>query len=317
MARVTARVLAGAVHMLHGHLEYVSRQVFPDTADGDNLLRWADLFGVPLRPATYASGPVVFTGTNDVVVGAGTMLQDANGVEFSTDVEGTIAAGEATIAVTAILAGSDGNRGAGIVLSLQSPIAGVDSVATVDTGGIVNGTDENDSTDLRARVLARLKDPPHGGSAADYVAWTLEVPGATRAWCYPLEDGDGTVVVRFVRDDDASIIPDAGEVAVVQAYLDERAPATAEVTVEAPTAVELDYTISITPDNSTTRAAVAAELVDLLRRIATPGGTIPLSQIEVAVGTAAGVTDFAVTVPAADVTHATGQIAVPGDITWA
>ena len=40
----------------------------------------------------------------------------------------------------------------------------------------------------------------------------------------------------LVRDDDASLIPDAGEVATVQAYIDSLRPVTASVTVVAPTA---------------------------------------------------------------------------------
>ena len=49
------------------------------------------------------------------------------------------------------------------------------------------------------------------GDNDDYVAWATEVPGVTRAWCSPNGMGAGTVVVRFVRDDDDDPIPDSGE----------------------------------------------------------------------------------------------------------
>jgi uncharacterized phage protein gp47/JayE len=196
-------------------------------------------------------------------------------------------------------------------------VAGVNSTATVASGAIVNGSDEETDAQLRARLLERMRTPPHGGAAADYIAWALEVQGVTRAWVYPLEGGPGTVTVRFVRDDDAPIIPDTGEVAAVQAHLDEVRPVTATLTVAAPTAVPLNYTISITPDTAAIRAAVEAELVDLLRRDAKPGGSILKSQIEVAVGVAEGVKDFTVSVPAGDVVHSTGQLATHGVITWA
>ncbi|MGH9349377.1 MAG: baseplate J/gp47 family protein, partial [Vicinamibacterales bacterium] len=171
---------------------------------------------------------------------------------------------------------------------------------------------------LRIRLLDRMRQPPHGGAAADYAMWAKDVAGVTRAWVYPLELGAGTVTVRFVRDDDAGgIIPDAGEVAAVQTYINERRPVTAAVTVVAPVAVPLAFTIEITPDTSAIRAAVQAELEDLLERDAEPGGTILLSQIKVAIGAAAGVDDFVVTVPAGNVAHSTGQIATMGTITWA
>jgi uncharacterized phage protein gp47/JayE len=314
---VLARSVAGVAHMLHGHLEFLGKQVFPDRSEGEFLARQAALFGVARKAASFAAGPVTFTGTNGAVIPAGAGLLRSDGAEYETDAEATIAAGTASVEVTARAAGAEGNCVAAGELSFESPIAGVTSTATVGAGGIVGGSDEESDDDLRTRLLERMQSPPHGGSAADYIAWTKAVAGVTRAWCYPLELGAGTVVVRFVRDDDTTIIPDAGEIATVQAYIDERRPVTAAVTVLAPVAVPLNYTISVTPDTSEIRDAVQAELHDLLLRVAEPGGDILRSQLEVAIGTAAGVANFALTAPAADVPHATGQMAVHGVITWA
>jgi uncharacterized phage protein gp47/JayE len=316
MVYVLARVVAGAAHLLHGHLEFLSRQVFPDLSEGDYLVRQAALFGLARKEAQFASGPVSLTGTDGSAVPLGSILLRSDGAQFETVEDATIAAGVATVTVMAVLAGSAGNCGAGVVLTFESPVAGVSSTAAVASATISNGSEEETDALLRARLLERMRTPPHGGSAADYVAWALEVAGVTRAWVYPLEGGPGTVTVRFVRDNDASIIPDAGEVTAVQAHIDQVSPVTAVVTVAAPTASPIAYTISITPDTAATRAAVEAELVDLLRRDAAPGGAILRSQIDVAIGVAEGVRDFTVTVPAADVTHTAGQIATQGVITW-
>jgi uncharacterized phage protein gp47/JayE len=313
---VLSRVMAGAAHLMHGHLEYLSRQIFPDLSDEEYLLRQGKLYEIARNQASYATGNVTLTGTTGSVVPVGTIISHSDGAEYETDTESTLAAGTATVAVTALVAGADGSRVVGTLLSLQSPIAGVDSVVTVASGGLSGGADQEDIEDYRLRVLARLQDPPQGGSAADYVAWAKEITGVTRAWCYPLEDGAGTVTVRFVRDDDASIIPDSGEVATVHAHLNTLKPATAALSVQAPVAVPLDMTIEVVPDTSVVRAAVEAEVEDLLRRVSSPGGTILLSELEIAVGTASGVTDFSVTSPSADVTHTTIQIATIGTITW-
>jgi uncharacterized phage protein gp47/JayE len=64
------------------------------------------------------------------------------------------------------------------------------------------------------------------------------------------------------------------------------------------------------------QAAVAAELADLLRREAEPGGTILVSHLREAISIAVGETNHVLSSPAADVTHATGQIATLGTITW-
>lgn len=312
-----ARAHAGAVHGLYGFLDWLSRQILPDTADAEILARWANVWGVTRKAAAQAKGSVTLTGTTGVVIPAGTVLQRSDSVEFTTDAEATLAAGTATAAVTASVGGAAGNTAAGSALAFVSPIAGVNSSATVTAAGLTQGTDTESDDDLRERLLTRIQSPPQGGTAADYVAWAKEVAGVTRAWCYPQELGVGTVTVRFVRDDDASIIPDAAEVQAVQDHIDPLRPVTADVSVAAPIAVPLDFTITITPATQAVKDAVAAELADLLRREAEPGGTILLSHIREAISVAAGETNHVLTVPAADVTHTTGQLATMGTITWA
>jgi uncharacterized phage protein gp47/JayE len=314
---VLARVHAGAVHGLYGYLDWLALQLMPDTAEAEHLARWASIWGVTRKAAAAATGNVTFSGTNGTVISAGTLIQRADGAQFTTDAEGTISAGSATVAVTASVAGADGNTAASTSLTLVSPIAGINTTATVAAGGLSGGSDEEDDDSLRERLISRTQQQPHGGADFDYETWALEVAGVTRAWVYPQELGLGTVTVRFVRDDDVSIIPDAGEVAAVQAYIDARRPVTAAVTVVAPTAVPLDFEISgLNPNNTTVKAAIEAELEDLLRREAEPGGTILISHIREAISAAAGEYDHVLVSPSANVPHTPGQLATMGTITW-
>jgi uncharacterized phage protein gp47/JayE len=309
IVHVLSRVLAGAAHMLHGHLEYLSRQLFADTAESEYLTRIGGVFGVTPTAPTFATGNVEFTGDNGELIPAGTVLLRSDGAEYTTDADATIAGGTATASVTASLAAAAGDCDAGVSLAFESPIAGVVATATVAAGGLSGGTDAESESAYRTRVLARMRNVPHGGASADYVAWAKEVPGVTRAWVFPLELGAGTVAVRFVRDADVSLIPDAGEVATVQAYIDERRPVTAAVTVSAPVEVPLTFAFaSITPDTTAVRAAIVAELEDYLLRNASPGATLPLSQIRTAIGQAEGLADYSLTSPAADVVPATGEL---------
>ena len=247
-----------------------------------------------------------------------TLLQALDGVQYFTTTDATVAGGSATAPVQASVAAAAGNRAAGQGLTLVSPIAGVQPLATA--GELSGGADVETDEALLARLLQRVQTPPQGGAASDYVAWALAVPGVTRAWVYPKELGPGTVTVRFVRDLDgtgAAIIPDAPEVATVQAYIDARSPVTANLTVVAPTAVPLNFTITgLVPDTAAVRAAVQAELQDLLLREAVPGGTLLLSHIRAAISAAAGEADYTLTVPSADVTRTTGQLTTMGTITW-
>jgi uncharacterized phage protein gp47/JayE len=369
---VLSRVIAGAAHMLHGHLDFLSRQLFPDTSEGEYLERHASLYGIDRTAATFATGTVVIYGTNATVIPDATILTRSDSAEYETDAEYTIAtltpwaistaytvgalrsnnsniylcitagtsagsggptttstditdgtahwryvaAGSAavTASVTAVLAGADGSLDVYDTLTFSSPIAGA-TAATLVASAVTDGSDEESDEDLRVRLLERMADPINGGTAADYVTWTKEVAGVTRAWATPQGLGPGTVLVYFVRDDDADPIPSVGEVATVQAYLDEQAPAHATPTAAAPTAVELDLEIEPTPDTSAIRAAIEAEIEDLILRESEPGGTILISAIRTAIGSAAGVTDYILT-ETTDFTHDDHEIAVMGTITW-
>jgi uncharacterized phage protein gp47/JayE len=315
MVYVLSRVLAGAAHMLHGHLDWLSRQLFAATAERLYLLRFASLFGIAPTAADYAEGTVLFTGSDGSVIPTGTVLLRSDGAQYVTDSEATVSSGEATASVTAVLAGADGTLLADLVLSFESPVAGVDSTATV-TASTKDGRDEEGTESVRTRFVERLQSPPHGGADTDYIAWAKEVPGVTRVWVGAGELGAGTVLVRFVRDGDADIIPSAGEVDDVQTHLDEVRPVTAAVTALAPVETPLALTLEVTPDTSDVRAAVEAELTDLMEQTAAPGATLQLWTIRQAIGDAAGLTSYTLTSPSADVTHTAGQLATLGVITW-
>ena len=314
---VLARMHAGALHSLYGYLDWLAEQVFVDTAESVLLDRHAGIWGVLRVPAAFAAGPVTVTGSVGALVPAATVVQRSDGAEFTVTAD-TVLAGAATdVPVAALVAGAAGNANAGTKMTFVQPVAGVNGSAVVGAAGLTQGADAESDDALRARVLMRIQQPPMGGSASDYVAWALQVPGVTRAWVYPLENGPGTVRVRFVRDNDASMIPDTTEVAAVQAYINERRPVTANVTVSAPVAVPLAMSITLTPNTLAVRNAVQAELADVIRREGQPGGTLLLSHLREAISVAAGETNHVLTAPTTDVGHSAGQIPVLGTITWA
>lgn len=321
---VMARVQAGGLHGLYGYQDWIARQIPFDTAEAEILERWAGIWNITRKPAASATGQVTFTGNDLAAIPAGTVLQRTDGREYATTADVAIAGTTALATVVAVLPGLAGNLGAGAKLKMVSSIAGVDTTAVVGTGGLVAGADAESDQALLTRFLARIRMPPHGGSKQDYLAWTLEVPGVTRAWVDQLLDVDGdpvpgTVWVRFVCDDQVGgIIPNAAKVAEVQAYLDARRPVTAEVVVTAPTPKPLDLVIAgLDPANDDVKAAIEAEVADLLRREGGDGDTLLLSHIREAISLALGERDHQLTAPVANVTHARGEIPVMGTTTWA
>lgn len=314
---VLSRVLAGLAHMLFGNIAYLAQQIFPDLSDLPYLTRNGTVFGILPKAPVFAQGTASATGTNGSVVPALTQLTDGVNV-YTVNTAVTVVAGSVTMQLTATVAGAAGTLVPGVALNFVSPISGVNNPATVQTS-TTTGADAEATSAYRARVLARMQNPPQGGASADYQAWTLAAPngGATRAWVNPGQNGPGSVVVYFACDGNTPTpIPTTAQVNAVQAYLNTVTPVTAAVSAVAPTANPQNFTIHIVPSNTTTQAAVTAQLQDLIARLASPGGTIPLSEVETAIGSAAGVTDFSITTPSGNITNSTGQMTTMGTVTF-
>lgn len=312
--RVLSLVWAGACHLMHGFLAWMFRQVFPDTAEADYLLRWSSIWGVTRKPGSAASGGAVAGGAEGVVFPADTRYRDSRGLLYRVLEDAVVAAdGTADLALEAEEDGTTGNLEAGAQLQLVSPIAGADMAAV--SLGLSGGADEEDDESVRARLLAKIRNPPHGGNADDYVQWALEVPGVTRAWSFSLWLGIGTVGVTFVCDDaEDGPIPSPDMVERVQIHLDEVRPVTAALVVFAPEALPVDIEARVTPYSAELARAITLELADLFAREGEPGTAIPLTHIAEAISTTPGEFDHVLIKPTANVTPAPNHIPVLGAV---
>lgn len=312
---IIAKILSLTAHGLYGFIAYVINQLFAATAETSYLDRIASFWLTkPRLAATYATGSVQILGTTNTVIAEGEVLIRDDGIEYVTDSEVIINAGVATVSITCTTAGQTGNAAANTSLTTATTVTGITSITVQSLSG---GTDVEDDDSVRDRVHNRVQNPPHGGAEHDYVTWALEVAGNTRAWVYDQEQGAGTVVVRYVRDNDADIIPDANEVATTQAYMDALRPVGLKgFYVLAPIPQTLNFQIQLTPNTAAARAAVEAELRDMISREAEPGKTLFISHIREAISTAAGEENYVMLTPFVDVTHATGRMATFGTIVW-
>lgn len=317
LAGVLVRVFSGGLDALYKFLERVFKQAWPDQCDEDELPTHGARWGVLQKTAAPATGLLLIGGEHGASLMAGSVFQRADGVQFTVDVGVTIVGSSATVAVTADEVGQAGNTAVGVQFTLASPVVGINSTAVASTE--ISGGAEVERPELfRARILERIRRPPHGGDNDDYVAWAKEVPGVTRAWCTPNGMGAGTVVVRFVRDDDEDPIPDAGEIEAVRAHIEAHRPVTAELFVPLSVAKPVAYVISdLQPDTAEIRAAIVAELKDMHVRDAIPGGTLLVSHMREAISIAAGENDHVLVSPAGNVTCLPGELATFGGVTWA
>ena len=319
---VLARVVAGGLHGLHGHLAGIANQVLPDSADEDYLLRHAAWWGVRRKEATPAEGWIAFRGQPDALVPLGTAVQRDDGTEYITVEEIALNLdGTGTAAAIALVVGIGGNCAEGTGLRLSVTLAGIRGDAVVASPGFVLGTDQEAVEELRDRLRARVQTPPLGGAVHDYRNWALEVPGVTRAWAWPNWVGRGTVGVAIVADrQEQTIIPTPALVAKVQSYLedwDRCAPGCAP-RVFAPTPKPLLCTIGgLSPATPAVRRAVEKSLADLLAREAEPGKAMPISHVREAISVAAGEYDHVLISPVENITCARGEMLVHAPVEWA
>lgn len=284
--KALSRVVAGVAHTLFGFIDFAKRQLFPDTAEVEFLERWGAIYGINRLAATFAQLTYRFTGADGSIVPQGTLVQREDGFQYETESEVTISGGQADVTITALESGADGNLDDGTTLTLVSAIAGVDSEGTIQST-VTEGEDTETDEDLRNRILQRIRQPSAGGKVSDYIGFALDVAGVTRVWIFPGlfggPDGEGTVGVSFVEDNEDPIIPDQAKVDEVQEAVDKEKPITADVQVFAPTAENLDITVKIKPNTQEVRDAVESEITDLINRTAEVRGAIDPEQVALGV----------------------------------
>ena len=299
--RVISDAQGGLAHLVLVYIDWLSLQLLPDTAETVWLDRHGNIWLVNAdgskgrKPATYSSGSVTITGSAvGLPIPQYSQLSSAtNGIVYEITDPNLVLGATATPAnIRALTSGAAGNLDPGSVLGWQTAIAGVDPGATVVS--LVGGTDQENDTDLRGRVLQRIQQPPMGGDADDYVAWAESVAGVTRAWCYPQEMGIGTVTVRFMMDELRASnggFPLAEDVTAVQSYIDTVRPVTVQdFWVEAPIPFPLNMTITgMNPGDAGTQANVEDSITAMLVEKALTGQTIYHAWVDGAINDTPGV----------------------------
>jgi uncharacterized phage protein gp47/JayE len=321
--RVMADAKAGLAHLVLRYIDWLSRQMLPDTAEVEWLDRHGNIWLVNSdgtkgrKSATLAIGSVTMTGTAGTLIPIGTVLSGID-VEYETLANATIGSGSVQVSIRALDAGAVGNREEGEALDLKSSIAGVNSEAIIVT--LDGGVDEESDDLLRERVLLRIQNPPMGGDLADYVQWALGIPGVTRAWAAS-EMGPGTITVRFMMDvlrAASNGIPNSEDVEVVRQEIDRKRPVTVmDAFVFAPIPYNYNITISgLELDSSLVRGKIEAAIKDMEYRRSRPGQTMYRSWIDEAISGAVGEDHHELTFTTTVMPNA-GSMPMIGTITYA
>lgn len=297
---IRASGIASAVLGLYQFAAWGINQYFPDTADIENLIRFAAVRGITQIPAVSATGSITFTGTPAATLPLGTLVRTTAGQQYKTTEAGIVAAnGIITVAATAVIAGSAGNVPDNQTVTLLSAPVGINASALMTH--MADGYDAETLASLLERVLDHLRHPPAGGNANDYRRWAREVAGVTSAFVYPLRRGLGTTdVVILSNGAPASALLQS----TVRAYIDERSPAGGDFTVLTASLVNVNITASVVLSAGTLLADVQASVLSALNNYFStlaPGDTVNRSRILATLTDVPGVTDVTLTAPAASV----------------
>jgi hypothetical protein len=295
---VLAKVLAGVFVLLFKYASFSFLQMFvahasdkETTVNGRKLIPLVELgrllgVGDP-DPATRAELNLTVTVVNQVgTLAAGQQLvRTESGFVYIVLFAVALNAPTVTARVRAISSpnlgdgsGTSGNLQPGDVIEFANTPAGVATKAVV-LSQAVTAADAETTDRYRGRVLDKVQKRPQGGAYADYVEWSLDVPGIIHAYPYAGEDeggsGPGQVDIYVEADVASSGSADGFPTgAQLTAVLDSinlngtsgkatRRPVSAAPNVRSITRVSFDYEISgLVPDTSDTRLLIEEGLTE-------------------------------------------------------
>lgn len=229
------QVMAGEIYRLEARMDWLWRQAFPQTADGEQLDLHGGETGVKRGGREKARGTLAFSRyvpvTFDLVIPKGTVCASYGGeaVEYETTEEAVLAAGEVTVTApaVAVTGGSAGNAAAGYINTMVSEVNGINYVTNPQA--FSGGTDPESDEDYRKRILAAVGRLEGFGSAGYYEGMALEQAGVHSAQAGLTDTG----IKLYVRGNGAAV--PAETIAALQERIDGVCPLGVAVTVQAAT----------------------------------------------------------------------------------
>jgi uncharacterized phage protein gp47/JayE len=197
-------------------------------------------FGVYRKEGSKAIGQIVASGKEGTVIPNGTVFL-CNDLKFImlNDVEIGV---EANICyVEAEEVGYRYNLSPNSAFTLTEPINGVESLTNEKS--FENGVDVETDEELRQRFKKVVNNPSTSGNKAHYEEWALEVNGVGRAIVYPLWNGNGTVKVMVIGNDNKPVSSDIVENAKL--HIEENMPIGCKLTVTTPSLLNVNIVASI------------------------------------------------------------------------
>jgi hypothetical protein len=210
--RVVAFIQAASATGLYKYTTERALQNLALTATGEDLDKLGNNYGVVRKVAIAAVLDISLPAIDDTIISVtNAFIGDANGVRYLPNAQVVASGGTADLTVTAEETGVVGNLNVSDTLTIESLVAGAESIATVtaiDTLGTERETDDA----YRERILDEIRTVGGGGNGVDYRTWAERTPGVRRAFPYagrPPAEGTSLPGERVVYiEAESSIDPD-------------------------------------------------------------------------------------------------------------
>lgn len=317
---MAVRLYAAAAQLesLYVYNDWVKKQCFPQTAEGEYLDLHAEMRGHERVEARPSMGTITFSSKTPVdtalEIPIGTVCMNAAGERFITLQSGRIPAGQryAEIPAKAVIAGAAGNVDARTIVYMNHPPVGVSSC--VNEERFFNGRDREDDETLRKRLLDNYKALPNGGNTAFYEQTALSVEGVAAAVVIPKSRGVGTVDVIIAGE---SGMPSETLIARVESLLSTQREICVDVQVSAPTAVTVDVSIELDIEDGFSYNVIAVNVNRAIAKLFSGGmlgRNVLIAEIGNKIYNIDGVKNYQITLPAADVEIASDELPVLGTL---
>ena len=223
--------------------DILSLAFIEDTYD-EYLDKRVNEFGVYRKDGEKATGAIKVTGSDNAYITNGTIVTCGD-LEYIV-LNDIVLPDNDVLYVEALEIGYEYNLLAGSVFELKEPQYGIETL-TNETD-FENGVDAETDEELRERFKYIIQNPRTSGNVNNYKEWALECDGVGRVKVYPLWNGNGTVKVLIIGNDNLPC--DTDTINTVKAHIEDERPIGATVTVETPTLLELTFNIDIKLDSA-------------------------------------------------------------------
>jgi uncharacterized phage protein gp47/JayE len=297
LLKVFSAVDAGIYHQLLGDLDFLSIQLFPDTATGAYLREhWSSRI-LPLH-AIAANGDVILSGLPNKPVPAGIVFKSAVGETYYT--EGAYKLG-ADGTIIARIKAQDTRLKTNLAeceeLSIVSAIpAGIDSKAVVASGGILGGADAETDEEYLIRVLMQLRNPSRYGKKDDFVSWAMDAsPEVSAAWEFKNFGVFGAVLIQIINGNQINGISPVLNINEIKNYMNEVAPPVL-FEVRTPEIINLNPAVTLPPaeDSYRNRELAVNRMKAYMQILAKPGVSVTVGALRTAIIDGVAITDATV-----------------------